>query len=75
MASITHERSALGNTVKYHPDDVEAIAAARADLRYAVAEKRIREIVDAAPPLTAEQAAKLRALLPVPSAGDDHAAA
>ncbi len=69
----TDARSRLATTVKYHPRDLEAIAAARADLRYAVAEKRIREIVDAAPPLTPEQAARLRALLPGPSAGGDHA--
>jgi hypothetical protein len=35
MASITEARSALGNTIKYHPDDHEAIEAARGRLEAA----------------------------------------
>lgn len=41
MASTTQARSALGNTIKYHPDDHEAIAAARDQLDEAKAERAV----------------------------------
>jgi hypothetical protein len=51
----------------------EEAVTARRDLAALRLEHRIRQIVDSAPPLTAEQAARLRALLPVPAreGGDD----
>jgi hypothetical protein len=66
MASISLARSALGNTVKYHPDDHEAIAAARRELRMAVAEKylaRLRDDEDLSP----EQRSRLAVLLLAPA--------
>jgi len=41
MAGITDARSALANTVKYHPDDHDAIAAARRELDDAHAERAL----------------------------------
>jgi hypothetical protein len=70
MASITHERARVANAIRHHPDDHEAIDAARRDLAAAKLEAHILS----APPLTPEQAARLRALLPAPSAGDGNAA-
>jgi hypothetical protein len=74
MATPIQARSALGNTIKNHPGDHEAIAAARRDLGVAKLEAHIRQVAESAPPPTPEQAARLRALLPVPSAGDGDAA-
>jgi hypothetical protein len=34
-------------------------------------EEHIRQVADSAPPLSPEQAARLRSLLPPPAAGDD----
>jgi hypothetical protein len=72
MASIPLARSALGNTIKYHPDDAEAIAAARARLRLAVAENYMARLRDD-DHLSPEQRSHLAALLLRPG-GDDHAA-
>ena len=55
----TDERSKLANLVKYHPDDHEAIAAARARLAEANARAKAREIVAAWPPLNPETKAEL----------------
>ena len=44
------------------------------DLRSELAAQKLEEHIRSAPPLSAEQTARLRALLPAPSAGDDHAA-
>jgi hypothetical protein len=64
-------RNRLGGMIRRHPDDHEAIAAARADLRATVAEDYIKRLVDSWPPLTAEQRDRLALLL---RPGDDHAA-
>jgi hypothetical protein len=48
---------------RHHPDDTAALASARQEFAYAVAEARVREIVDAAPPLTEEQRRRLARLL------------
>jgi hypothetical protein len=63
MASTVQARSALGNTIKYHPDDGEATEAARRALTEAKLERHIREAVAAAPPLTEAVRAKLALLL------------
>jgi hypothetical protein len=68
MAEPVRKRSALANTIKWHPGDHEAIAAARGELAAANLEKHIRDIIAAAPPLTPEQADRLRSLLPAPDA-------
>lgn len=52
----------VGGLVKNHADATE-IDAARRDLKAIKAEEYIREVVDQAPPLTAEQVERLRALL------------
>jgi hypothetical protein len=58
MASTTRKRSALANTVKYHPDDHEAIAAARADLAAQKLADWIERALAAAPPLSEPQPAE-----------------
>jgi hypothetical protein len=73
MASTTLKRSALANTVKYHPDDHEAIAAARADLAVEKLAGWIERALAAAPPLSEPQLSRLRALL-APAGGDGDAA-
>ena len=70
MARITRARARVANAIRHHPDDHEAIAAARSDLRGAVAEDRIRKIVDGWPPLSAETRAELAVII----LGGDHAA-
>ncbi len=72
MASTTKARSALGNTIKYHPDDHEAIAAARAELATEHMAGWISRQLAKAPPLSEQQLSRIRAALP--PAGDDHAA-
>jgi hypothetical protein len=47
--------------------DPVAVENARRDLAAAKLQQAIKEIVDAAPPLSPEDAARLRALLPVPA--------
>ena len=69
MARSPHERARVANAIRHHPDDHEAIAAARLDLRAAVAEDYIRKLVDSAPPLSPEQRSRLAVLLLAP-AGD-----
>jgi hypothetical protein len=71
MARITRARARVANAIRHHPDDPEAIAAARSDLRGAVAEDRIRKIVDGWPPLSAETRAALAVII---LSGGDHAA-
>jgi hypothetical protein len=57
----TSERGRLAATVRHNPDaDVSEI---RRDLRAARLEDAIRKAVDAAPPLSPEQRAKLAGLL------------
>jgi hypothetical protein len=48
---------------KHHGADAEVTQDASRELAAATLEKRIREIVDAAPPLSAEQRLKLAGLL------------
>lgn len=59
--SLNHFRAKKAHAVRY--GDEAAAGAADRDLRAAKLEKHIRELVDAAPPLTAEQRLKLTALL------------
>jgi hypothetical protein len=56
----TKQRAQLAGTIRHHPDDHEAIDAARRDLRVARAEHYIRELVDNFP---LEQRARFAALL------------
>ena len=65
MAGITpiRARSALGNTIKNHPGDHEAIAAARAALKAAGLEAKIRDAVATWPPLSAEVKAELAVII------------
>jgi len=62
MGSVAHERAKVANAIRYdHPPD--AVAAARSRLAEAKLERHIREVVDAAPPLTDEQRTRLSLLL------------
>jgi hypothetical protein len=65
MAGRPHlvKRGELAAITRHHPDDAQRIEAARAELRDANAEWHIREIVDQAPPLSAETRARLAVLL------------
>lgn len=58
-----HERARVANAARWHPGDHEALAAARADLKAAGLEARIRAAVDTWPPLTPEQRSQLALLL------------
>ena len=76
--ALARERARVGNLILHHPDDHEAIAAARRDItaaRLAAEHDRLRaqaaELAASAPPLTAEQVSRLRALLPAPAEGFD----
>jgi hypothetical protein len=65
MSNRSHlaaERGKIGGLIRRNatPDRVEA---ARQELDYAAVADHIRRIVDAAPPLSAEQRAKLKMLL------------
>jgi hypothetical protein len=48
--TTTHERARLANTIRHHPGDHEAIAAARAALKAAGLEARIKRDVASWPP-------------------------
>jgi hypothetical protein len=69
----THERARLANAIRHHPGDHEAITEARAALKAAGLEARIRRDVGSWPPLSAAVKAELAILLLSPSGGD-HAA-
>lgn len=56
-------RARAAALARHHPDQPEAGAEERRTLRAAAAERYIRELVDTFPPLTAEQRARLAALL------------
>jgi hypothetical protein len=78
--SVARKKARLAGLVAHRDPEDPAIAEARRDLAVAKLEDdgaklrdRIREIAATAPPLTPEQAAKLCALLPAPSAGDGDA--
>lgn len=59
--SLTHHRARKAHAVRYGNE--AAANAADRDLRAAKLEKHIRDLVDAAPPLTAEQRLRLASLL------------
>jgi hypothetical protein len=61
--SWTRERSRLALVHRHHPDDTDAIDAARRDLKAARAEDYVRHLVESAPPLSPEQRDRLAALL------------
>ena len=61
--SWTSERARLAITIRHHPEDHEAIAAARRDLRVARLADHVRQVVAADPPPTAEQHDRLMAAL------------
>jgi hypothetical protein len=63
LSTWTQARSELALLHRDHPDDAEAIAAARRDFRAARAEDYIRKLVDQAPPLSPEQRSRLAVLL------------
>ncbi len=51
MARTTKARSAVANTIKLHPDDHQAVAAARAELTGATIEDFVERKLASAPPL------------------------
>jgi hypothetical protein len=69
---VRHASSRIAAAARWNPGADTADLAA--DLTRARDDERIDEIVAAAPRLTPEQAAKLRALLPAPKAGEGDAA-
>jgi hypothetical protein len=74
MAAATtprRARSALGNTIKANPDDHEAIAAARVELKRANLQQHIRETVSTWPPLPDAIRNELAVLLLAPAGGGD----
>jgi len=69
-SSWTHERAKLANLIRHRPDDAEAIATARRDLRAARLEDHVTKVLADAPPLTDEQRSRLSAILRGNGAGD-----
>lgn len=64
MSSPLHHRARIASLTRHRgPDDPEVLQAQR-ELRAASLEEHIRRVVDTAPPLTADQIDRLRALLP-----------
>jgi hypothetical protein len=62
---MLQERARLAGLTRHHPDpDHPAVVQARRALALAMAEHRIREAIDAAPPLDAATLARIRALIP-----------
>jgi hypothetical protein len=59
----THERARVARLSQTRPADHPDLIGARRDLRAARAEDYIRQLVDAAPPLTDEQLRRLSLLL------------
>lgn len=60
---VASKRATLGGLGKHRPHDAQAIEAARLALRLATAEEYVRRLVDALPPLSAEQLGRLAVLL------------
>lgn len=56
-------RARLAVHSRHHPDDSETLDGLRRDLRAAMLEQHIRQVVDEAPPLTVEQRDRLSTLL------------
>lgn len=63
MANIHTYAGKLATARRWHPDNPEAIATAERDLAEAKIEDAIRRALAVAPPLTAEQRARLGSLL------------
>ena len=61
--SVASRKAKLAGLVAHRDPSDPAIEAARSQLREAVATAKIRELVAAAPPLTADQRARLAVLL------------
>ncbi len=57
------ERARLAVTIRDRPDDHQAIAKARRDLRAARLEEHVRQVVVDDPPLTAKQVSRIAAAL------------
>jgi hypothetical protein len=62
-ATPTKIRAEVAAAVRHHPEDVDTIARKRAELKEALLAKRIREVVDSAPPLDDSQRLRLVAIL------------
>ena len=70
MSLALDARNRLGAIKRHHPNDTERLADARRDLAAAKLAEYIARTVDAAPPLTDDQRARLAALLrPVTAVG------
>lgn len=69
MASWTHERAKVARLSQTHPAGDPEIIEARQRLKAARLEDHVRGVVDAWPPLTPEQLARVSALLQ-PAGGD-----
>ena len=65
----TRERARVAALHRHRAADDPALTEAQRDLRAARLEAHVRAVVDAAPPLTAEQRARLAALLRGSGAG------
>ncbi len=64
MPNQTHRaRARVAALSRYRTSDDAELSSARAELRTAAAEDYIRRLVEAAPPLNAEQKSRLGALL------------
>ncbi|MCU1590248.1 MAG: hypothetical protein JWP11_1504 [Frankiales bacterium] len=63
MSTWTHERARVARLSQTRRPDDPDLAEARQKLRAARAEDYIRKLVDAAPPLSAEQRSRLAVLL------------
>lgn len=61
--AVRSERARLAVTTRHHGKDSERARAAQRDYRAVALAEYIRKVVDAAPPLTAEQRDKLAVLL------------
>jgi hypothetical protein len=72
---IRRLRARVARTARYHPDQPELADDDRRDLKAAVAEQYVQELVDGWPPLTDAQRGRLAALLTGTSNGDGDAEA
>ncbi|MDQ7906753.1 hypothetical protein RB614_19745 [Phytohabitans sp. ZYX-F-186] len=69
-ATVPQLRASLGGLKRRgRPDDDPDVIKAREALALARTERRIREAIEQAPPLSAETIEKIRALLPAPRDG------
>lgn len=67
MRPWTQVRAAIANVQRHHGSDDPRLPELRSELRAARAEDYIRRLVDDAPPLTADQRARLAVALLQPS--------